>query len=426
MDRTRRVLVMPGNTEVGMEIWRSLRHCRNVFLFSASCEVPSHADTVFKHCFFVPNVNQGEWIEPLNRIVESAQIDYIYPAYDDVVLELAISADRLDAEIISSPLDTCEITRSKTKTYNWLAGTLRVPRVYEGEEAVEKFPVFLKPDVGQGSQNAMRIDDELSLKVALKNIPGLIIMENIEGKEYTVDCFSDRDKGLMFASGRVRVRTRNGISMNSYPVDDARFKDCAAAISSRLAFHGAWFFQVKESPGEELVLLEVAPRISGAMATHRVTGVNFPLLSILEHERADFEINAEPFQVEIERALVNRYRHDLNYERVYVDLDDTLFFQDKVNWELVGFLYQCPNEGRRLVAISRSEQDPAEILTRHRLHALFDEVISVKPSEAKTDFMEPEGSIFIDDSFSERMQARSKGFRTLDCSMIELLIDHRV
>ncbi len=425
MDRKRRVLVFPGSTEIGLEIWRSLRYCRNVSLCSAGSVSPSHADFVFEDCYLVPDVNGGDWVEPLNRAVEEAGADYVYPAHDDVVLALAREASRVDAHVITSPVETCEVARSKLKTYELLRGTLPVPGIYEPDRAARRLPVFLKPDVGQGSAGAERVDTELALRAALERAPGLIVMENLEGREYTVDCFSDREKGLLFAGGRERVRTRSGISMHSVPVENALFEEYALAISRKLELHGAWFFQVKESSRGELVLLELAPRISGTMATHRVTGVNFPLLSIMEHERSDYEVRPEGFRVEIERALVNRYRHDLEYRVVYVDVDDTLILEGRVNWELAGFLYQCLNKGRRLVAISRSRPDPSATLSRHRLLDLFDEVIPVGPSEEKTDFMDPEGSILIDDSYSERMKARAAGMATFDCSMIELLIDHR-
>ena len=70
--------------------------------------------------------------------------------------------------------------------------------------------------------------------------------------------------------------------MATASAERAEFEKYAQAISSALEFHGAWFFQVKEGAEGALKLLEVAPRIAGAMAFHRVQGVNFPLLSLYE------------------------------------------------------------------------------------------------------------------------------------------------
>jgi len=49
------------------------------------------------------------------------------------------------------PQKTCEITRSKSETYRMLEGVIAVPRLYASLAEVDVFPVFVKPDRGQGS-----------------------------------------------------------------------------------------------------------------------------------------------------------------------------------------------------------------------------------------------------------------------------------
>ena len=83
------ILVFPGGSEVGLEIHRALAPCENIHLFSASSEVPNHAPYVFKNHFVVPDIRTTHWMDKLNTVIESNQIDYIYPAYDDVLLALS-------------------------------------------------------------------------------------------------------------------------------------------------------------------------------------------------------------------------------------------------------------------------------------------------------------------------------------------------
>src|SRR5205807_5316693 len=138
-------------------------------------------------------------------------------------------------------------------------------------------------------QRARLARDAEELRCALADGADLVL-EHLPGPEYTIDCFSDRDAGLLFCGGRRRVRVRNGISVNSVLVDDPRFHALALQIASRLKLWGAWFFQVREATDGELRLLEVGPRIAGTMALHRVLGVNFPLLSIYEADRVPLTI----------------------------------------------------------------------------------------------------------------------------------------
>ncbi|MCJ7634626.1 ATP-grasp domain-containing protein [Candidatus Bathyarchaeota archaeon] len=428
----KRVLVFPGGTEIGLEVWRSLKACKDTTLYSAGSAISNHAPYVFRNHFIVPDVYHPDWVDVLAKIIEKHKIDYIFPAHDDVIVALAKNAKKFDAGIISSPLSTCLITRSKRKTYHRFRNLLPTPRIFDTLSDIDCFPVFVKPDTGQGSKDAYRIDNPDTLQTSLRNNTDLIVLENLSGKEYTVDCFTDRKKGLLFCGGRERIRTKSGISMNSKPVDkkiNKIFGEYANIISQELEFHGAWFFQTMQDALGVFKLLEIAPRISGTMATHRVLGVNFPLLSIYEKEGYDLEIMTNNYELQIDRALVNRYKHSLQYNKVYVDLDDTLIIKNKVNTQLISFLYQSINRGCKIILITRTSHASNIdcFLRKYRLSEIFDKIICLPKNESKADYIDPEGSIMIDDSFSERKSVFDKlGIPTFDCSMIELLIDERI
>ena len=259
-------------------------------------------------------------MEELNKAITSLGIDYIFPAHDDVVIALAENANKIRARIVSSPLETCRIARSKSQTYGIFSGIVPVPYTHDNPRDIKQYPVFVKPDVGQGSQDVhiAHSEDEVSRLLSTKK--KYLVTEYLPGREFTVDCFSDREDGLLFCGGRQRIRTRSGISMSSRPAFENSFREYAYAISTKIRFHGAWFFQLKEDANGVLKLLEVAPRIAGTMALHRVQGINFALLSIYEQERVPLKILLNSVDVEIDRALVNRYSARIKYSTVYVDL----------------------------------------------------------------------------------------------------------
>ena len=419
--------MFPGGTEVGLEINAALRDCKDVELYSAGLKVSNHAPFVFGQHFEIPSIHQSGWTDALNDLLRRLKIDYIFPAFDDVMVALARNSDLIKAKLVASPLDTCLVTRSKSQTYVALRGEVSVPKVYSSSAAVDRFPVFVKPDRGQGSQNTHLVNDPEHLAVVLRQDPTGLILEYLPGKEYTVDCFSDRNSGLLFCSGRERTRTRNGISVSSRGVIAPIFRDFALAISKKLTFHGAWFFQLKADVEGRLKLLEIGPRIAGAMALHRVLGVNFPLLSLYEQERLPLKIMVNTIEVSIDRALVNRYESNLQFSAVYVDLDDTLIFKGKVNTKLVRFLYQCINKEIKLILLTRHALEIDQTLHHHRLSGIFDEIVRVPPRPTcKSEYILQKDAILIDDSFSERYDAMSKlGLATFDCSMLEMLMDDR-
>lgn len=255
------VLIFPGGTEIGLEINKSLQFCKDIQLYSAGSNVSNHASYVFKNHFIIPDIHEENWIESLNEVVANNKINYIFPAYDDIIIALAQNSNKISAQIITSPLPTCLICRYKSKTYEKFRNLLPVPRVFDDISGITDFPVFVKPDKGQGSQEASKVENRNTLKVLLENNPNLIVLEYLPGKEYTIDCFTSRRKGLLFCNGRERIRTKEGISMNSKPVDNEIsliFRKMANTISDKLDFHGAWFFQVKQTNSGIFKLLEIA------------------------------------------------------------------------------------------------------------------------------------------------------------------------
>ncbi|KKI44302.1 ATP-grasp domain-containing protein [Hafnia alvei] len=416
------VLIFPAGTEIGREIWSSLRWCKDVTLFLAGANYDNHAQFYDYEYAYLPMVEQEGWIAELSDFIKSNKIDFIYPAHDDVLLALVENRKEFSAAVIAPSVETCRITRSKRSTYLALADLISVPNVYS-ESKIPSWPVFVKPDRGQGAQGAVRVDSYQDLEHVLRITPDAIICEYLPGDEFTVDCFSDRKRGLLFSQARQRGRIRSGIAMSSSTVSIKNIQAIAECIGNRLRLYGAWFFQMKYSADGVLTLLEVAPRVAGTMSLNRVRGVNFPLLSLYESLNQHFDISTHFGEVSVSRGLSNRYKYDLEYNNIYVDFDDTLYLRGMVCLPLITLLYQCRNEGKRIYLITRHRGDIHHLLLQLRLNVIFDEIIHLTNGERKSDFISADKSIFIDDSFSERKEVASAlGIPTFDNSMIELLL----
>lgn len=421
--KVRNVLVFPAGTEIGLEILNALKYCKEVRLFGAGQDILNHAMLAYPEYHNLPSIYEDNWLEELVSLCGKLSIDYIFPAYDDIIVALVRKKERIPAAIISSPRQACEITRSKSETYHRLGGVVRVPRVFTDSDQVNSFPVLVKPDKGQGSFGIRKVHCRDELLAAIADLPAAIICEYLPGEEYTVDCFSDRERGLLFAGGRVRRRTRNGISVNTRTVDLPEFKHIAQIIGQELGLHGAWFFQLKRAEDGALSLLEVAPRIAGSMATHRVSGINFPLLSIFEEERIFVSVKPNSGVVELDRALGNRYRHNVTFSTLYIDLDDTLIVNGEINIQAIKLVFQCINKAKKVILLTRHRQDIDQTLRKHRLLNLFDEIIHIG-EEKKSSFINQQNAIFVDDSFAERMDViENCNIPTFDCSMIEMITE---
>ncbi|HUA13562.1 MAG TPA: ATP-grasp domain-containing protein [Candidatus Sulfotelmatobacter sp.] len=422
------VLVFPCGTEIGLEIYRSLGHSTHVNLVGAS-SADDHGKFVYpNYSGDLPYVEEDNFTQNINELVKKHSIDLIFPAHDSVLLKLAQERERnnLACELIASPETTCEICRSKKKTYQALEGVVPVPKVYDNADLVQEsdYPVFLKPDIGQGSKGTVKADSIEDIKFYTKKDPTLLILEHLPGKEYTIDCFTDRNGKLLFSEGRERLRISGGISVNSKVIKDDRFKTLAQAINDKLKLRGVWFFQLKENASSELILMEIGPRVAGTMGLARARGVNLPLLSVFDFLSQDVLIAENSYDVVIDRALENLYKHNINYAHVYLDFDDLVIYEGKVNPAVMAFVYQCVNKKVKVHLLTKHRDDLNETLSKYKLTGVFDELIWISADKEKHTYIKEKQAIFIDDSFSERKEVQKNcGIPVFDCHMIEALME---
>lgn len=159
------VLVFPAVTEIGLEIHSALRDSKEVILHGATLAGPNLATFHYKQLHTLPFISDPTCLAKLQQLIAQHKIDAIFPAHDDVVVWLAKHTNQLKATVITSPLESCLICRSKSKTYEALAKAITVPQFFK--EDTITFPVFVKPDIGQGSQRARSIDNAADLRYAL-------------------------------------------------------------------------------------------------------------------------------------------------------------------------------------------------------------------------------------------------------------------
>ncbi len=420
------ILVFPCGSEIGLEIQRSVKFSPYFHLIGGS-SVHDHGEYVYDdYIGDIPQVGEDNFITALQEIVRKHKIDAIYPAMDFVIAVLKHYEQELGCKVITSCYETAEICLSKRTTYEKLKGVVRVPNCYN-RDAVSTYPIFAKPSIGYGAKGTKMLlsQDELLSFLADKS-EEYLLLEYLPGKEYTIDCFTDRHGCLQFASARQRSRIRNGISVNTSFVDEQeRFFCFAKKINESISFRGAWFVQVKETENGDLCLLEIAARFGGSSGLSRALGVNFAQLSLFDAFDYDVRVLQNDFNVIMDRALNCKYKCNLQYDMVFVDYDDCIVFKNKsLNVLLMAFLIQCRNNRKRIVLISRHEGNLEDELTNFRIKEIFDEIIHIDKSEKKSKYITSRSAIFIDDSYAERYDVKSNcGISVFSPDMIDTLIE---
>lgn len=423
-----RILVFPCGSEIGLEIHRSLRYSTHFELIGAS-SVDDHGQFVFAtYVGGLPLHDSPDFADRLAELVVAERIDAIYPTMDAVAETLVRLAELLGCRVVGSDLRTTALCSSKSATYQLLENRVPLPQRYDSLEAVAQYPLFIKPDRGYGARDSQYAATPEAARDFLARHPGrpMLLQEYLPGREWTVDCFSDRHGALRFHAARGRDRVSNGISVRTSPSSEfaTEFSEWAQRIHEAMRPRGAWFFQAREDAQGQPRLLEVAARLGGSSGLFRCLGVNFAMLSAFDAFDQDVRITPNRYPITLDRALDNRYRIDgLRYTHIYVDLDDCLVVRGAVNPQLVGLLYKAISENKRVTLLTRHAHPLADTLRALRIEALFDQIIHLTNGQKKSDHIDQAGAIFIDDSFAERQDvAQRLGIPVFAPDMVEALL----
>lgn len=423
------VLIFPFGSENALEIFRSLEGSTHFNLIGAG-SVEDHGRFVFKkYISDLPYLSDQSFEAEFLAILKKFKVDIVIPALDDMIVKLAEMRPLLE-EISVLPLipenSVATITRSKKQTYQHLEGAIPLPQVFSFKNDNLTFPLFVKPDRGQGSQGAKIINSKEDLEKYRGQEENFILTEYLPGKEYTVDCFTNKDGHLLLSQARERKRIKAGISVRTEFFEHPEIKNFASQINAKLNLRGAWFFQIKESRQEGFKLMEVAPRIAGSSCILRGLGINLVQLTLFDRLGKDVEIFQNPGNIILERALTCKYDLRYHFDHIYIDYDDTVIFNEKVNLQAVKLLYACKNLDIKVSLITRHRGDLQKSLAKNGLTHLFHEVIHLTQSEEKkSDYLGDKNAIFIDDSFVERKDVfLKKNIPVYGIDMIEAITDY--
>jgi len=423
-----KVLIFPAGSEIAHDINSSLKYNLHVELFGASGK-PDNARLIYDgDHYFEDNfyITSPDFLERFNALLQKYSIDIIIPTHDTIALYCAEHRGEIKAKVLTSAHETALIAREKRLIYNVFRNTGLCPAVYTPPFKGISYPVFLKPNIGEGAKRSLVCDDEESLIYNIKNNPDLLVCEYLPGEELSVDCFTDKDRRLLFIGPRTRERVQMGISFHSSSVPlTNEIKRIAEIINNKLNIRGAWFFQIKKDKKNKLKLLEFAVRQSSTMGLYRQAGVNFALLSIFDLMDIDVKILINDYPIELERSLYNRYRHGFEYSKVYIDFDDCIVIKDTVNEVAIRFLYYCRKTNKKVILLTKHKHNISDTLDKYKIHrGLFSKIVGIKEDEHKVSYITGKDSIFIDNYFFDREAVKNKlNIPVFDVDAIESLIE---
>lgn len=424
------ILIFPAGENNSVGLHHALSHNVNIEIFGASSiGRDRHGSYIFQnYTSNLPLISANDFIEKFNSFIKENQIDYIFPTHDDISLYLAENQDKISCKVITADTRSNKVCRDKKLTYELFADCDFCPKIYAD---IVEFPCFIKPRKEQGARGALLIEklDDVPKNFNKENY---CITEYMPGEEITVDCLTDLKGELKAALPRVRLRKFSGVAAAGKTLSiTPEILKIAETLNARLNFLGLWYFQIKKSADGKFKLMEISARCPGTICHSCARGVNLPLLSVYCAEGKEVTIFENPFEVTIDRVLIQRYKINYEYDTVYIDYDDTIIENELVCLPVIKFLYQCKNHGKKLILLTRHEiyfeDSIIESLEKHCISSkIFSEIISVPKDDEKSNYIKPARAIFIDNSYAERKKVYDTfNIPVFDIEGMEVLEDWR-
>lgn len=264
----------------------------------------------------VPAASAPNYIDIILDICKKEHVDIYFP---NISLEVGAAVkrkadfDAIGTIISASNMKSVEVANNKLLTYQTLekAG-LPVPRYY-GVHSVEDFvegckamgypekPVCLKIVNGSGSRGVRIIDasksrydifayekpnsfytsyeDLLAILKSAERLDEMMLLEVMNGPEYTVDLLADKGK-VLYEVGRENVVSLMSIAQESVIKYDEHAYQVAKDVVTLLEMDGNVGFDFMRDEKGTAVLMDINPRVTATVSVIAASGVNLRYLRI--------------------------------------------------------------------------------------------------------------------------------------------------
>jgi len=270
-----------------------------------------------KTSYLIPYANNSNYINKLLEICKNEKISLLFPGLDAELMPLSLNVEafkEIGTTVIVSRQEVVEISDNKQKTFDELikAG-ISVPFTTSAvgfNPHADNFPLILKQKIGGArSKNVYVIKNVIEWAAAVEkigeNLADFIVMEYIEGDEYTCGTINldGSCKGVII----MRRILRDGDTHKCFTEKNEVIEKEVRLVVDTIKPFGACNVQLRVKNGKPYVF-EINARCSGTTAARTLSGFNEPKMI------ADFLLKGIEPTFEIKEQTTLRYWKELVIE----------------------------------------------------------------------------------------------------------------
>jgi carbamoyl-phosphate synthase large subunit len=218
------------------------------------------------HRYSVPLIEDPQYVPALRALCERHGVRAVVPLTD---LDLEVLAQARVAGELPALVPDPEIARAtfdKYETHRLLERLeLPSPPTALPGEAIESFPVMVKPRQGSGARSIHRADDQRAADFLVSYIREPTMLQHyMDGPEFSIDTLSDVEGRCLNAIPRTMIESRGGESIKGTVIDDRELVELGVQVVERLGVRGPCTTQVFRDRQIGLGITDVNTRFGGA------------------------------------------------------------------------------------------------------------------------------------------------------------------
>ena len=269
----------------------------------------------------VPLIKDPAYVPALRALCDEFGVGAVVPLTDLDIEVLALARERGELpEALVPGSDTARATYDKYEAHLTLQrlGFPSPPTVLPGE-AVDSYPVMLKPRRGSGAESIHRADDagEAAFFARYLRDKDPMVQRLMQGPEFSIDCLSDKEGRCLNAIPRSMIESRGGESIKGTVLDDPELVDLGRRVVEALGVRGPCTVQAFRDREIGLGITDVNTRFGGA----------FPAPMFAAYDGRQYpELIVRMAAGEPVEPHVGEYRAGITFTRYYeqLELDEDL------------------------------------------------------------------------------------------------------
>lgn len=232
----------------------------------------------------VPSVNDKNFLPTIKDIISKEKIDVLIPvsSYDiDFFSKINVQNELREVKLLTMDYIDHINLHDKESCYQYLEKIgITTPFIYPRKSDIQ-YPCIIKPRRSSGSKNTQVLYDNNDFEYWSEKVQDSIIIQYLDGSEYTVDCLFDKSGSCLGASVRERVKTTGGGATISKIDNRIKIGSIIEKLEHTGIIKGPINFQFKILSNGDLCVFDFNTRFaSGGLALTVESGFDIPNLLI--------------------------------------------------------------------------------------------------------------------------------------------------